>query len=220
MYLSRQDINKYNSWIVFICYTALSCLILYALQHLVLKDEMYYASLGDRLTTDRIGQLLENRKKLEWLNYVFVPLKLLLKTGFTAVCIYMGCLLTDRTISFRNIFKVALLCELVFILAAFVSFLLLLLSIRPASLEDTARADVFSLHALVSFFKIEIPDYLIYPLQVVNMYEISYWLMLATGLKACSKKPFHQMLALVMSSYGIGLLSWVAFIEFLLISFS
>lgn len=65
-----------------------------------------------------------------------------------------------------------------------------------------------------------IPKYLLYLCQTINIFEIAYWLVLAAGLVAFLEKPFGKMFKLVMSSYGLGLLLWIVFVSYLTVTFS
>lgn len=211
---------RFNNWYLFLAYLFISLVILYGYSHYIIKDEMYYNSIGDRLSTERIRELLDAQKKLEWVGYVFAPLKLLVKISFTAFCLYIGVILLDYDVTFANVFKVSLLAEIVFIASAAITFIIHLLFTKGHSFEELARFDFFSLRALLS--GVRMPPYLNYPLQVINLYEIAYWFMLAAGLRAFVKKPGGAagMLPFVLSTYGIGLLSWTVLIVFMTISFS
>jgi hypothetical protein len=66
----------------------------------------------------------------------------------------------------------------------------------------------------------DIPQWLLYPLQVINIFEVLYWLILAYGLSLVAKERLPKMLWLVAFSYGIGLFVWVVFITFITINLS
>ncbi len=52
-------------------------------------------------------------------------------------------------------------------------------------------------------------------LQLVNLFEIAYWLLLADLLKKIINRPFWKSFEFVLSTYGVGLLIWTVFVVFL-----
>jgi hypothetical protein len=60
----------------------------------------------------------------------------------------------------------------------------------------------------------------IYPLQVLNIFEVLYLFSIAYGLFLVTEKSFSRMLAIAACSYGTGLFIWVVSVTFLTVSFS
>jgi hypothetical protein len=53
----------------------------------------------------------------------------------------------------------------------------------------------------------------------MNVFEVAYWFLLAVGLRHYLGRPLGRMLLLVLGSYGLGLVCWMAGVEFLVINF-
>lgn len=208
---------RFNNLILFLGYTAITLLILYSYSQFIINDEMYYNSLSERLTTERIGEIINVNKKFQWISYALVPAKLILKIFLPAICIFAGAMLVGHEIEFRNIFKICLFAELVFAASAIITFALHLLFINASTFDDLSKADYFSLHAL--FRSASTPVYMVYPLQVINVFEVIYWLLLAAGLQIFLGKSFGKMFSFVMMTYGIGLLCWIVFVEFMVVTY-
>jgi hypothetical protein len=215
--LSRKD-YEFNNWYLFGIITGLYMLLTWYTGHYIVKDQLYYNSFGDQLAMDRIDDLISRQKSREWISYVATPLLLLLKIGYTTVCISLGGFIMGMEAPFKKVFKVALFAELAFLCGGILQNACLYLFSEINTLEDIQQFAPFSLYGI--FGSKDTPAYLSYPLRVINLFEIGYWILLALGLKAILGKPFSKMLGFVLSSYGVGLLIWIVFIVFLSINLS
>ena len=75
--------------------------------------------------------------------------------------------------------------------------------------------------SLGSIFGFEYFDrWLIYPLQVVNLFEVAYWFILAFLLAKALQITKSKAFTIVASSYGVGLTIWVAGAMFLILNIS
>lgn len=213
--LSRKD-YEFNNWYLFGIITGLYMLLAWYTAHYIIKDQLYYNSLGDQLAMERIDAFISKRKSQEWISYVATPALLLLKIGYTAVCISLGGFVVGMEAPFKKVFKVALFAELILLTGGIVQNACLYLFKEINTLEDIQQFSPFSLYGLIGTK--DTPLYLNYPLRVINLFEIGYWFLLAKGLQAFFGKPFGKMLGFVLGSYGIGLLVWTVFIVFLSIN--
>ena len=60
----------------------------------------------------------------------------------------------------------------------------------------------------------------IYPFQVLNLFELAYWLILAFYIGKATKTNMDNGLKIVASSYGLALFLWVAVIMFFTLNYS
>ena len=60
----------------------------------------------------------------------------------------------------------------------------------------------------------------IYAIQILNLFELLYWFVLAFLLTGLLKKNFWSSFEFVLSTYGLGLFFWVVFVVFLSLNFS
>jgi len=73
--------------------------------------------------------------------------------------------------------------------------------------------------SLLNFFEAsEIEDWLIFPLQSLNLFEIAYMFVLAIGIKGILKKEYAEALNFTIPVYGSALVTWIVFITFLSIN--
>lgn len=215
--------KKYNNlgipktWKLLLFLTGIVVLNTLAFNYLFISDSIYYQSFGEKLATDRIANLFEQSHKWQWLGYIFIPIIVLIRVGFTAICLYTGLFIANIKVRFRDLFKVALLADFVFVLAGVVKLIILIFFKEVNTLDDLQ----FQPLSLMELFDKKAFDALfIYPLSLISVFELLYWLALAWLLTSLVEKPFGSSLKMVASSYGIGLLLWVLFVMFLTVNLS
>jgi len=205
-----------KSWKIFLILIVFFLLFTYA-DSLFLTDNLYYKSLGDQLALERIAEMLEKSKKLNWLMYIFLPVLVLLRVFYTSVFLFIGIFFTEQKIEYGKIFKVALLADFVFVLSALVRLVMFIFFVEVSSLEDFGLQP-FSVLGLIDQNSVE-PMFL-YPLTRANLFQFIYFFVLAALLKGSIYEPntkkisYWKSLKLVIISYGSGLLLWILFIMF------
>ncbi len=203
---------RLRAWGMFLFSWVVYALVLFIQQRYILTDQVYYNTLGEQLTIERIDALLQIRQKWQWLSYVLIPVMLLVQVLFISICLSAGAILLDYKISFRRIFAMVVKALAVFAIGKIVHALLLQF-MDVQTMDDLLRAEVFSLLGWID--KGGLPDWILYPLSVVNIFEALFWLLLAGGMGYLLEKRWTRMIGFVAATYGIGLLVWVLFIVFL-----
>jgi hypothetical protein len=209
------NIKKLHLYL-FLC--ALQCSFLLLSDFLLMDDSLYYDFWQSKLSYERIRSLIEAGKKWKWISYAAIPVFLALKCFLVTICIYTGAFFRKSDKAFSDFYKVALVAE-------FVTFIPLLLKIawfgfvqREYTLENLSGFAPLSVLSYVSPQGID--PWFIYPLQLLNVFELLYWCVLAYLLKDLLPASFSNSFFFVASTYGIGLFIWVLFIMFLLVSIS
>ena len=211
----RESLFEWNRWTLCITLIAVFILILFANNNLFVTDSIYYQSFGEKLATDRITKMIEKSQKWQWLGYGFIPIVVLIRVSFTTICLYIGLFVADLKIRFRELFRVALLADFVFVLAGIVKLMILIFFKEVNTLDDLQ----FQPLSLMELFNRESVDQLLfYPLSLVSVFELLYWLVLAWLLTGVVQKPMDSTLKTVASSYGLGLAFWVLFVMFLTVN--
>lgn len=179
----------------------------------VITDEMYYQSFGDQLSTDLINKFLNIKNKWDWIGFFIAPILLIVKILFVGICLEVGNFIFDLKLNFKQLIKIVILAETVFLIAAFVRVFWFFLYPENITLEYIQTFYPLTLLNLVVIKNV--PQYLIYPLQLINFFELMYWFVLAYLLKTYTNKPFNTSFGVVAKTYGVGLLSWVVLVVFL-----
>lgn len=206
---------NYNSWKYLFLLTGFAVLTTFAINYLFLTEGLYYQSYGVQLAAKRIAKMIEVSQKWQWLGYVFVPIVVFIRVCFTATCLYIGCFIAELRINFGKLFKVAILADFVFVLAGITKLVVIVFFKNIGTITDLK----FQPLSLLELFDRKSVDTLFfYPLSLISVFELFYWLVLAGLLSSVINQTFGKSLKTVASSYGIGLLLWVLFVMFLTVN--
>lgn len=211
IYPAKSPAGKHTVLLLIISYWVLYGLINFVTARYVLTDNFYFQSFSDQLTFDRISQVIEQRKRWEWLGYALFLLVILIKVYYASACIFTAALLGNISIRWKDILRVVVTCEIVFVFASVIRLGFFLIS-PPGNMETLGNFAPLSVSMLLGS---GVPKYLLYALQTINLFELVYCLMLAAGLMYYTKRTFGSCLAWVARSYVPGLLIWVIFVIFL-----
>jgi len=189
---------------------------IWMLNELVLTDAVYYNSFGDRLTGNRISDMLAFQEKWQWATYLLVPLLIAAQVFLISLCMWAGAITLDWKMHFRGLFR------LVMQVFGFMTVLRLLptflLTFREVSvLDDLVQSDWYSVLALLG--REQVPDWLHLPLMGINFFHAVFVFLLGLGLALWDRqKPFSKggplgilgSTGFVLGSYGSGvLLLWL-----------
>jgi hypothetical protein len=204
--------------LLFALWCLCSALLTYLAQSFFVSEELFYQSLGEQVAVERMEQLWAESQKWAWVGYVILPILYLVKFTLVSFCIVTGTLLANVKISFKRVFQVVLVAEVIFFLPVLLRLGWFALVQTDYQLAEMQYFTPLSLANLFDVSKLEI--WWVYPFQVANLFEVAYWLLLAYGLHLHTQREYESMLRLVLSSYGSGLLLWVVLVMFLNVNFS
>ncbi|MCU4166123.1 hypothetical protein [Carboxylicivirga caseinilyticus] len=157
-------------------------------------------------------------KKYGWISFLLIPLLLLFRIFFTSIFLYIGTYFSEIKIDFSKHFKVALIADFIYIISGVVKLAKLVLFKNVSNLQDLQYTPL----SIMSLFEYNTVDpVFIYPLSLLNVFELVYFLVLASLLVIAIKESKHlqpikygKSLQLVVSSYGSGLIIWVLLVMF------
>lgn len=186
---------------------------------LILTDAVYYRSLGEQLTTERIRDVLALQERYVWIGYALTPLVLTIKMGYTALCLAIGAILAGyERLTFIRTFKAALAAEGIFVIALVVRVVWGLWVLDVQTVEDFST---FAPLSVLTFFNADsLPQWAVYPLQLLNVFELLYCLGLGAMLSWLHAGHFEHvddLSLLALGAYGAGLLLWLTAATFFLL---
>ena len=195
-------------------------------QYFILTDEVYFNTLGEQMAYERIETMLDNQRKYAWLSYAIMPLLLIVQIFLITICLNIGTLLMEHPekggrgdkISFRKLFA---LTTKVLIIPVF--FKLVMVGVTYFFYDIKSFSDlsnVFSFSLINLFDVANLPAWLQYPLATINMVEMIFWLLLASGIRLLLNMNFSRSISFVGYTYGVGLVMWMLFVVFLQVSLS
>lgn len=184
----------------------------------LVDDSLYYEFWQDQLSHDRIEKMLEDGKKWKWLSYLLSPIFLLIKCFLIFSCLYIGCFVCQLGGRMIDLFKIVLLAHFVALLPILVKIFWFGFFRSDFGLADVYHFSPLSVIGIIDSNEIE--PWLVYPLRMLNLFEVAYWCILAWQLKGFLGRDFTGSLVFVASTYGLGLLLWMVLVMFISVSFS
>jgi hypothetical protein len=114
---------------------------------------------------------------------------------------------------FKDFFRIALLGEFVLVLVGVFKFGYFYFIKTDFTLKDLQQYYPLS---YVNFLDVEnLEPWLLYPLQTINLFEITYFFVLVYGLHKLLKNKYWKSFEMVTVSYGTGLVIWLGLVMFL-----
>ncbi|PAU92975.1 hypothetical protein CK503_13695 [Aliifodinibius salipaludis] len=212
------SINRCNGWIIFSIVVFIYLLFSVIIDQYIFGKEVYIRSFSDQLTQESLEAMLGFQERYWWFGYVFTPLLLLIKLSFATVCISIGTVLSNVEFHFKNIFKVVLLAEVVFIVAQ--TLYLVNLSFHLDTLTLETASNYYPLTILSYFGTENVVQWLQYPLQTLNLFEVAYIVVISWLLSKQWKEDFAESMLVVLPSYATGLILWLVFVAFITLQVS
>jgi hypothetical protein len=176
-------------------------------------DDLTIDSLASQISYEQIQEILDFKDKWQWLEYIISPLILLLKVSIIAAILDIGCFFFNKEIKFKSLFRIVVKAEFVFLLVIVFKTLWFYMFQQGYSLEDVQY--FYPLSALNIIGYQDLQPWFIYPLQTLNLFELSYWFILAYLLGKELKTTSDKGFTIVASSYGVGLAIWIVGVMFI-----
>jgi hypothetical protein len=213
-----EELSNANKNILFGILCIFSILVTYLTSSVLMTENIYFNHFGEQMSYDQIKLFLDFQIKYQWVSYLILPVIYLFKLFLLTIVLLSGAIFWNINISFKKLFQIALIAEFLFIIPSLIKFFWFLFI--ETDFELTNLQTFYPL-SLVNFIDVsDVPQWSLYPLQLVNIFEFAYWWILAYGISLVAKERWPKMLGLVASSYGVGLFVWVVFITFISINLS
>ncbi len=188
----------------------------------IVSESKIFDYLANKYPSSVVQNYMESQKKWWWVSYVTTPVLIGIKVLLVAFCLNFVKIISEKLedVKFRDILTVVLIAEFVFIIAGFYKFFNFYLIDTDYTLETLQTYYPLSLINYKEAISTE--KWLAYPLQLLNVFELMYWGVLAWGIwqLADKKISYQRSLGYVALTYGVGLLFWVGVVCFLILSVS
>ena len=213
----KTKILKINGWPYYLLLCSIALLFTFLGNTFLYTDSLYYSSLGEQYTIEQIKRLMAISKSWKWVGYTLVPLLLITRISYSAFCLYIGDLFQETHWGFKQLFKSALFADTVFCLSVICNFYYYLISNNYHVTDDLS---VNCLSLLKYTGKENIPNWLIFAFNSINVFEILYILTLAFLIRTIAKANYLKAFVFVCLTYGVGNYLYIASITFLYLNFS
>jgi hypothetical protein len=204
-------------WKLFLGILGANIMLLVFSQYFLVDETVFFNTYSEQLTYDRSMELFTFMRSYSWVSYLVMPLILLIKFSVLSLVIYIGVFFCDlqKDISFGKVFTVVIASEVVFVVATLAKVLWFAFFAGNYTLNDL---NFFYPLSLINLFRqSELAPYWIYPMQIVNLFQLLYVFMLAYGLSRISTLGRSKTEKVILLTYVPAIAIWVVFIMFLTI---
>ena len=210
---------KSNSWLLpFIIISFITVVLSFFTRHFIISKELVFNSLREHLPSESIEDAMTNRIKYEWINYVLIPVIKFILFLVTTIIIAVGVHLNSYKIAFKKILTVVVYSGFLFLLPIIIRIVYFYFFKDNFTLNDFQN---FYPHSLLFYIdKSKVETWFYYPISVINIYEFTYWILLAVGIKKVSDLSFVKSFLLILQTYVLVFFIWVVFVVFLSLNFS
>jgi hypothetical protein len=179
--------------------------------------------MSEKYTQEIISNYLKISHQWAWASYIFIPVALYLSTTLIALIILLVIELyylneNRPNVTFKDTWRIVLMTQWSVIVAMFVKVVWFGVYQTQYSLVELQS---FSPLSLINLFDRKTLDvWLVYPIQLVNLFELAYWVILVIGIKQLLKRTWLKSIEIIFLSYGLVLIVWVVVIMFISLNFS
>ena len=191
-----------NPWIILGIIVVFELVLSLLLKSTLLTEKVLYNSLVEQMTLEDISTFSSSIQSTAWLFVAYGVIQRILEMVLISVCITTGALLFRYNITFRQIISVVILAFLVFTVSRIPIFISLL-SGNVEKFEDLTYIPMLSLAEWIG--PDAVPEWALYPLQLFNLYQLIFILLMAAGFNLKEPRGYFRWLALTLITYGIGL---------------
>nr|WP_199001973.1 hypothetical protein [Flavobacterium sp. ASV13] len=181
-------------------------------------DDLVYNSLSEKLTSQQIEKFLGLQKKWQWIEYVFIPILLLIKTSIIATILYIGLFFSNKDLKFNIILNIVLKAEFIFLLVPIFKMIWFYFFQTNYDLQDIQNFYPLSALNITGYKGLE--TWFIYPFQVLNLFELIYIIYLGFEIGKVTHTNTDSGLKIVGLSYVPSLLLWVATVMFFTLNYA
>lgn len=200
------NIKNSRTFFIFIAIIGLYWTSTYIFQKVITTPEIIHDHYIKKLPPKTVEKIVENNTSNDLFNYIFVAIKYFLKITVTSFLLYIGYTWVDKKVNFWKLFEVVAIVEIVFIFQVLIK-IIFFLSKTNYSFEEINNFHPLS---LFSFFDGNAQEWLQQTLITLNVFEVIYWIALAFGLSKINTFDFEKNFLIVLSTYCVGLLFWLA----------
>ncbi|MEA1787163.1 hypothetical protein U1E44_13765 [Arenibacter sp. GZD96] len=179
-------------------------------------NRLIYKDLSEQLTLQQIEAFFENKKRWAWVGYLVMPVLLFLKITGIAWVLGIGGFFSDISLAHKRYFRIVLISEYIFLIPALVKFGWFYFVETDFSFDQVQQFVPFSLQSV--FNTTNVPQWAMYPLQLINLFEVAYWLLLAYLIDKATRTT--KGIKIVLTGYAPALFIWVVFIMFLTLNYT
>ena len=203
---------KWSNTIIFIILSVAYIGLSYISSVILDLNGVMVRSLSEQLTAEQIEKVLSFKDQWQWISYISVPILLLIKISVIAVLIDVGCVFYNEKLPYKQLFRMALLGESIFLAVPIIKLCWFTFFQPDFTLEDIQYFYPLSALNITGYKGIAV--WFIYPLQVLNVFEIAYWFFMTIQLDKAIGSTTGKGLNIMASGSAVGMLLWIVCVMF------
>ena len=212
-----------NNYLHFILLILVTLLLTYEYNYFIQTDSVFVQNFSDKYTQEAINHILDWRHAWSWIGYVFIPISKYISTTIIALIIslvtwilYLNEL--NPNIKFSDTWRIVLFAQWSSVTAMVTKIGWFGFIHTNFTLEELAS---FYPLSIINFFDIKNLDKLyVYPIQLINIFELVYWIILVVGIKSLLNSTWFKSFKIVFLSYGVTMIVWIIVVMFILLNLS
>jgi hypothetical protein len=186
---------------------------------LIKYKKLLYESQIEIYSDKQLEKILNIQNILDNLNILLTFIFIFIKTIIITCVIYCGVLFfCKKRIVFNQIWNLILKAEFIFLLVPFFKIIWFYFFQTNYNLEDIQNFYPFSAINISGWKNLE--SWLIYPLQILNLFELAYIIYLSYLVGKVTNTNTDNGFKIIMYSYVPTMLLWVCVVMFLTLSMS
>lgn len=212
-----------NNYLHFILLVFLLFLFTYEFNTFIQTDSIIAQNLSEKYTQEMISNYLNLRNEWTWVIYIFILVAVYVTTSLIALIILLVIELyyldeTKPNVKFKDTWRIVLCAQWTGVVVIFIKVLWFGFYHTQYTLEELQS---FSPLSLINFFDRKTLDvWLVYPIQLINLFELAYWIILIIGIKKLLNRTWLKSIEMIFLSYGVALFVWIVIIMFISLNFS
>jgi len=212
-----------NNYLHCLILVLLALLLIYEYNNFIQTDKIWVQNYSDKYTQETISRILNMRHYQLWVSYIFVPISMFFSGIFVALVILFVIWIyyldeANFNIKYSDTWRIVLFAQWSSIAATFAKIVWFGYIHTNYTLDE-----LFSFYPLsiINFLDIKkLAIWFLYPIQLMNVFELVYWAILVVGIKKLLNRTWLKSLEIVFLSYGVILLVWVIVIMFIILNLS
>lgn len=152
------------------------------------------------------------------MTYLIILISLLIKISIISTILDVGCFFFGKEIKYKKLFNIVVKAEFIFLLVIVFKTVWFYVFQQDYNLEDLQYFYPLSALNIIGYESLQ--TWFIYPFQVLNLFELAYWFILAYLIGKELNENTDKGFSIVASSYGLSLLIWVVGVMFFTLNIS
>lgn len=210
---------KINNTAYFWSLCVLCGLFVFLSKQFLYTDQLYYYTLSEQFTSEQINKFIsfQNVTWRQLVGYGLIPVIIIIRVLYTSLCLFVGNLVNETNWNYKTIYTLSIKSDIAFTFSQICNFYYYAISDNFRTIEDLG-VNCCSVLKIVGIKNI--PNWLIFALNSINIFELIYVILLILFIKNCFKITYIKSIVFVLLTYCIGNYLYVTGLTFLYLNFS